>query len=322
VSTLLQSSPIENRPHTTILGLTGRLRARADTLVRGLILNQSGRRATIMRKAFFDAAKLVSPSIAMQRDGVWYYVDTHDQVISRATFAYGSYEEDVMARALGILEAHGHAITGRTFVDVGANIGTSTIAAILHFGARDAIAIEAAPSNYRLLRCNVIANDLEERVRTVWGAASSHAGSGRLTLSSWNSGDHRVDPAESAAANGAESVQVPLVRLDDVVGGTYGDVGVVWVDTQGHEGSVLAGAPALLESDVPVIVEYWPHALRDSGGLELFHSLVEEHYDLVVDVRGSDDGGRNRPMAPSEVRRLEDVSLGLGLTDLVLMKRR
>jgi FkbM family methyltransferase len=315
------SSHLENRPHKLSGGLSARLRAWADTLVRGLILNEAGRRTTIMRKAFFDAAKLVSPSIAMQRDGVWYFVDTRDQVISRATFAYGSYEEDVMARALGILQAHGHTVAGRTFVDVGANIGTSTIAAIMRFGARDAIAIEAAPSNYRLLRCNVIANDLEERVRTVWGAASSHAGSGRLTLSSWNSGDHRVDSAESAAGNAAGSVDVPLVRLDDVVGRAYGDVGVVWVDTQGHEASVLTGAPALLESDVPVIVEYWPHALRDSGGLELFHSLVQEHYDLVVDVRGAEDGGHTA-IAPSEVRGLEDLYLGRGLTDLVLMKRR
>jgi FkbM family methyltransferase len=307
-------------------GYPARIRALGETLIRGLVLNNDGRRSTIMRKAFFDAAKVATPSIAVHRNGIWYYVDTRDHVVGRATFAEGSYESDVMADALGILAAHGHSLQGRTFVDVGANIGTSTITALTSFGARDAIAIEPAPSNYRLLRCNVIANDLEERVRTVWGGASAEPGVGALTLSSWNSGDHRLNLGngqDAATTAGERSVEVPVVRLDDILSGhgvDHGEVGLVWLDTQGHEGFVLAGAPALMASGVPVITEYWPHGLRGSDGLELFHSLVEENYDVVVDVREAADTTGRGTISARAVRELEARYSGSSFTDLVLLK--
>jgi len=34
------------------------------------------------------------------------------------------------------------------------------------------------------------------------------------------------------------------------------ELGLVWLDVQGHEGEVLAGARTLLESRVPVVMEY------------------------------------------------------------------
>ena len=65
---------------------------------------------------------------------------------------------------------------GRSFVDVGANIGTTTIPALLSHGFETAVAIEPEPENVRVLRMNVLLNDLEDRVD---GAARGRLERGR-----------------------------------------------------------------------------------------------------------------------------------------------
>ena len=59
-------------------------------------------------------------------------------------------------------------------------------------GAEDALAIEPEPDNFRLLKCNVVANDLEAKVRTVQRAISDVSGPAFLELSKTNSGDHQL----------------------------------------------------------------------------------------------------------------------------------
>lgn len=305
-----------------------RLLELSETLINGIVLNREGRRATIVRKAFYELAGSVTPSVAVQYDGRWYYVHTRDRPVGRATFATGPYESNVMADALRILQQHGRTLRGRTFVDVGANIGTSTIEALSVFGARDGLAVEPEPKNFRLLRCNLVANDLDDRVRTVCAAASASSGTGRLTVSDWNSGDHRLgqDTLRAGQANrGEHSIEVPLRRLDDLIveaGIDLDDIGVVWIDAQGHEGHILKGAPALLRSGVPVIAEYWPYQLRRTGGLQLLHSLIAEHYDLVIDVRDQ-SGGKANVLAAIDVHELEAryPAPKATATDIILLKK-
>ena len=311
------------------MGVSGTRAARVARLVarlvRGLILNRDGGRRLILRLAFFDLARWLTPSVAVQSDGLWYYVDTRDRLVGRYTFATGSFELDVMADALALLERLGHPLHGRTFVDVGANIGTSTIASVARFGARNAFAVEPEPGNVRLLRCNAIANGVDQDVRVVQAAASAGEGNGWLELQPGNSGDNRVqlEQRDSQAVNGAQTIKVPLRRLDDLLtegGVELSEVGVVWIDTQGHEGHVFAGAPQLLESTVPVIAEYWPYGLKLGGDLDLFHSLVAAHYDYVIDARELVPGHEPHRIPASDVATLRERYPDPTFTDLILLK--
>ena len=304
-----------------------RLVRTADTVAIGLILNRDGRRQIILRKAFFDLARYATPVVVAERGDLTYYVSTRDRVVSRQTFAAGAYDEEVMANALALLQRYGHSLRGRTFVDIGANLGTSTLPALIRFGARDALAVEPEPHNFELLRCNVIANGLEDRVRTVCAAASDTTGTGQLGLSRWNSGDHRVwiqhESVPPDQSTGRETINVDVRTLDDLLDEQNIDlsqIGVVWMDCQGHEGQVLKGAERLMASTVPVITEYWPYGLRLAGGLELFHTLVARSYDLVIDVRKLASGEAESHMPASEVRSLVGRYTGREFTDLILLK--
>lgn len=283
----------------------------------------------VIRKAMFSAAHLVSPVILTRSGGISYYVNTHDSAVSRQVFAAGSYDEGVMSSAMAMLDLVGHPLRGRTFVDVGANIGTSTIPAVATYGASRAIALEPDPFNYQLLGCNVLINGLEERVKTVRVAASDHDGRGLLVRSSWNSGDHRVTPVGvdvPSEPDAAGTIEITLQRLDDVLAehtSGLGEIGVVWIDCQGHEGYILAGAPALTASDVPIVCEYWPYGLRRTANLDLFHELVADRYAWVVDI-GEAATGRGDPhyRLAADVADLEVEYPDAAFTDLLLLKHR
>jgi hypothetical protein len=116
------------------------------------------------------------------------------------------------------------------------------------------------------------------------------------------------------------TIKVQQVRLDDLLVELkvdVRDVGLVWIDTQGHEGHVLEGAKAVLRSQVPVVLEYWPYGLQRAGGLDLLHSIIAENYSTVIDL--------SPPRTTTSDYRAQDMNqvaakYESGLTDLLLIK--
>ncbi|HVL04098.1 MAG TPA: FkbM family methyltransferase [Acidimicrobiales bacterium] len=296
-----------------------------------LVINYRGQRRTVLRQEIFDLVGRVSPVIAIDSDSTRYLVSTRDRGLSRTVFGLGSYEQDVMGHTITLAEKHiGRVplLAGRTFVDIGANIGTSTVPALTVFGAADAVAIEPDADNYKLLRCNLIVNDLEDRARTVRAAVSDREGTGVLELDGGSWGDHRVRiwadaPDGQFRESSRPTVSVPLTRFDDVARELPIDldnVGLVWMDVQGHEGHVLAGASSLLARDIPVAMEYWPYGLRRAQGLTLLHDLIRGAYRTVVDVRASMTGSGPAEVPASQVHTLSERYDGEAYTDLLLLK--
>lgn len=282
-------------------------------------LNRNDERDAVLRAWVFDLAAKFSPLIGVERDGMRYVVSTQDRGVGRDTFIAGEFDAAVMAEVIEIAEqAVGRQplLAGRTFIDIGANIGTTTIPALLRFGARDAIAFEPVPENVRLLRCNVIANAVDDRVRVMPMALSDTTGAAGVALSADNWGDHRVKAGSTTG-----DLTVPLARFDDVaaaLGVDLRDVGLVWIDTQGHEGHVLRGASSLLDSDVPVCIEYWPFGLREAGGFDLLHELVASSYRTVIDARAA---GGPASLPATELATFAPRYPGpADFTDLVLLK--
>lgn len=293
-------------------------------------LNLKGERRAVGRQFAFDVLGRFTPVVAVDRGGIRYLLNTADKVISRKTFGWGNFEQDIMEEGLKLLEAaFGRScVEGRHFVDVGANIGVTTIPAVKLFGAARAHAFEPDPANYALLQGNVAANGLEAEVAASRVAVSDVPGVALLELSGLNSGDHRVRSL-SASDQGAfgeatrTTIEIPVTTLDVYLHENKlppQDVGVVWIDVQGHEGHVLAGASALVGAGTPVICEYWPYGLRRAGGLSMFHDLVAGEYGRIIDVRQSSHGRIIERPAKS-VLDLAAVYDGPDThTDLILMK--
>lgn len=284
----------------------------------------------LARMAVLRAAPLVTPLIAVDWNEVRLILDTRDRVIAPWTFALGPFSAVVVERALSAMAAHGHGgIRDRTVLEVGANTGTETVSFIARHGAQSVIAIEPAPRNVELLRLNIAVNKLEDRVRVLPIALSDVDGTVTFELAAHNSGDHRVrvNGAEGtrdlAVEHERDVIDVPAQRLDTLVGEglQLSDVALAWLDAQGHEGQILAGASALLDARIPVVTEYWPYGLRRAGGLEGFNALVAERGYQVLNL----DRDRPSSIPADQLSSFADAQLSRNpleaSTDLLLLPR-
>src|SRR6266581_2589906 len=129
-----------------------------------------------------------------------------DAMFSRAYFAYKRFEDQHAA----LIGAHPELFRGGNVIDVGANIGYTTVlfARAIDDGFK-AFALEPEQENFARLDRNLQRYHVADRVvarRVAAGASSSAIG---LRVNPEHHGDHQVDPSGSS---------VPLVSLDEFSG--------------------------------------------------------------------------------------------------------
>lgn len=156
-----------------------------------------------------------------------------------------SYEPSTAAALLSLFEAAGD---GFVFFDVGANIGLYASMAAALFEPSSVVAFEPMPPIAEVATAIATANGLAVRVECC--AASDTDGFADLHVSPVADTSNSLNPA---FRKGAETVRVPLVRLDDVVAsGPTPDV--IKIDVETHEAAVLRGARRTLETHRPALV--------------------------------------------------------------------
>jgi FkbM family methyltransferase len=275
------------------------MRTRLITLKLAL-QNRNGEREVLMRTLLFRLARRYTPLIGVNAREMRCIVSTRESAgVGLFTFVHRGFEEDVMSRTFGELgKRRGLAsLRGVTVLEVGANIGTETVAMLVRHGAARVVAVEPDVENARLLRANLALNGVEDRAEVHELALSDVDETLLLERSAANWGDHRIrvtNPEGPALADeeSRTTVAVQARRLDTLVEDGTIDldaVQLVWMDVQGHEGHMLAGAERLAAAGIPVVTEYWPYGLARSGGLDRFHSLVAQRYKSVVDIKGAAD---------------------------------
>jgi FkbM family methyltransferase len=177
---------------------------------------------------------------------------------------------------------------GDCVIDVGANIGSLTLAAALTVGPTGrVVAMEPHPRTCKHLRDNLSLNGIEHvDVHNV--ACGNRRGHIRFS-------DNRSDE-QNRVEDGADLVDgtvidVALMRLDDLVG-SVGGVALLKIDVEGYEKQVLEGATQLLKRTEAVLFESWEghssrygYATSDvlsvlrTYGFEVFH--VGDEFDLM-----------------------------------------
>lgn len=223
-----------------------------------------------------------------------------DWVIGRQLYVERSYELDTVDAALGLLRREGYLTPpGKgVLLDVGANVGMTCIGMLKQGYFESALAFEPAPRTYQLLEINVRQNGMSDRIRLFPFALSEKDATVELALSSNNSGDHRVrlspQPAPSRES-GRSAVRITAKTLDHVLesNGTLlgdGDIRLIWADVQGHEGQFLKGARRLLSRGIPVVNEFWPNAILQSGMSQAdYCSVASELFTHFYVLLHSDD---------------------------------
>jgi FkbM family methyltransferase len=185
------------------------------------------------------------------------------------------------------------AISNGTMLDIGANIGlTSVIRAVL--GDVDVVyAAEPAPDNFACLVRSVIDNGLSGVVLPDRVAISDRDGTATLRLSG-SIGGH--------ALNARAGVGVKTMRLDSWVkhlGVDAETVRYVKIDTQGHEGHVLDGAPELRgRRGIVWQLEFSPAHLQKAGRQpETLIAQMQAIFSHFIDLNPRAPGARLRPIA-------------------------
>jgi FkbM family methyltransferase len=287
----------------------------------------------LVRRVAWQLLKPLTPIVAVDREGHRILVSTRDDVIGRRLFAYPSRQEldiEWAFQALRSIPAVADALHDYTVVEIGANIGSHTVDMLRTRGAQRVVAIEPDPDNCRLLRHNLLENGVADRVQTLELALSEQPGVVQLELSSFNTGDHRVRVAAAASGDpeaDRRTIDVRAASLDSLADAgeiDFGNVDLVWMDAQGHEGHILRGGSKLLASSIPVVTEYWPYGLRRAGGLDTFHELIAANYSHFIDLNSPAADGRARVLPAYSLPALEAEygwSGEEGSTDLVLSRQ-
>ena len=276
--------------------MTPRLR----NLVR-IARDSNGARGEALRVWFFRLAGRVTPMLGVEHAGLRLVVSTGETAgVGFYTFVHGGYEEQTIERLLAALERRLglSSLRGLTVLEVGSNIGTETVSMLGRHGAARVVAIEPDPDNARFLRANLALNGLEGRAKVLELALSDVDAKLRLERSPDNWGDHRIRVASPtgpslSVEHERTTVEVPARTLDSLIEAGDVDVGtldLVWMDVQGHEAHVLAGAERLVDAGIPIVTEYWPYGLNRVGALERFHRLVVERHDEILDLRPNQPG--------------------------------
>lgn len=285
------------------------IRVRLKNLVR-LVRNTGEARREAVRSHAFNQAHRLTPLVGVEHDGVRFVVSTHERVVALHTFVSGSFDEDTVEAMLTALEQHAGITTlnGLSVLEVGANIGTIAASLLVRHGVERMVAVEPDAENVRLLRANLALNGIQDRVEVHQIALSDTDGTLVLESSIDNCGDHRIRVAEPHGPDLHDegqraTTEIPARRLDSLVDAgeiDLDDIDLVWMDAQGHEAHVLAGAGHLAAAGTPIVTEYWPYGLSRAGALDRFHALVAERYSIVVDLR--------EPTVALDAKRIADVA--------------
>ncbi len=215
-------------------------------------------------------------------------ISTRDHGIAAHLFRERQYEYHSSLRALRFLKTTGFVPReNATMMDIGANIGIISIGLLLADEIHSAVAIEPEPANFDLLVRNVKQNGLSERMVCLQTAVGDTESTLTMELCPTNPGDHRIrltptgDATERLDESSRRTIQVrslPLqqvLELPDVSDSAMAMPSLVWIDVQGYEGYVFAGAQDLLSSGIPTVSEIWPYGILRAGmSLEQFTSVV------------------------------------------------
>jgi len=227
--------------------------------------------------------------------GCNFLLHSNDTAASRRIFIGLDDEYLKAVKAIDwVKEIKGYQITN--LVDVGANLGHVCIPLIAKGAVKIAVAFEPDPKNFKTLQCNLLMNGIADKVVAVNSALGEFPDE-TLTLefSDDNHGDHRIRVSNRNGFYNESQRKSMLVRSTnfDTVRNNQElmrpsqeglSALLIWIDVQGYEGAVVAGAVRALEKRPAIVLEFWPYGLERTNNFDkLLRNIktYEGFYDLA-----------------------------------------
>lgn len=241
---------------------------------------------------FFQINNL--PIFAMRGGiGDYYIFDIEDRIIPFDMCLKGvTWASDEMELFVSLCkEKYGYDINdGGVFLDIGANIGTTSIWMDKKAkGALEIHAFEAVPSTYRLLKANGALNGDHIIPHNV--ALSNAEQELSMFIFPDNNGRNQVVSRENADRFTNEIIKVKAYNLDDYLereGINYDDIKYIWMDVEGHEPNIIEGMQKLLSHHrIPIFMEFSPDSIC-SEQVKVLQGILENIYEKAIAVSTKD----------------------------------
>ena len=207
-----------------------------------------------------------------------------NELISEKIFIDGSFEFLAFERTIAIIKKFNKL---NTLVDIGANIGTTSIPALTKGIFKNAIVIEPEIKNFRILMSNIYLNNLEKRI-TAHNLALTDKENSLLYLEIFkkgNNGKHKISK-ENLTDKKFDSENIQKAKgntLDKIAPNITREDSLIWMDAEGYEGIILKGANSTIAKRIPLVVEFDPVMMSDYHSFSHF-KLLFPHYSVFYDL--------------------------------------
>ena len=205
------------------------------------------------------------------------------------------------------------------FFDLGANIGTTGVYFIKKFAPNlKLLAFEPDPENFKLLRTNLILNDMEDKTFAVNYGLGDKFDEMTMYRDLVNPGHNNLtEPKDNVLTETVKIIPLDSYLAENKIAAS--EVKYIWIDTEGFEPQVLLGAKNLLrENPAPIFMECNLRAWDNSGCFEDMMTLLAEGYSHFVHITGN--GGTLYPL--EVLRTLERPNNPLGqIGDIFLIRK-
>lgn len=250
------------------------------------LLNPNGGGQAAYRLLTFNTARQLNYYMSCTtHDGLHYVATSKDDTILGTMYLRRrTWSEDSM-RLFKMLTDKFYNIDDSEglFLDLGANIGTTGIYFLKKLTPKlKLLAFEPDPENYKLLRTNLILNDLYEK----------------SVLENYGLGDEETEmtmyraPLNPGAnglfgdKNNPNQEIVKITPLDKYFAENKlnaKDVKFIWIDTEGFEAQVLLGMKNILtENPAPIFMEFNPQSWNKAGYFDKMMELLKELYEGYI----------------------------------------
>lgn len=192
-----------------------------------------------------------------------------DRGIERKLYNQGVYEEGTLYCFEKILKK------GDVILDVGANIGLTTIRASKLIGDKGKVyAIEAMTSTFEILRFNILLNKLTN-VICVNEAFADYVGKAEIF--------HNLDINRGSASLYSDKkkggIEVEVNTLDEfVINHGINTIDFIKIDIEGAEYPMLMGASNFLKNNKPIICVEYSKEVKSNYASDLIFDVLKHKY--------------------------------------------
>ncbi len=250
------------------------------------------RRITIYKKRhyFFKTSQLLrnqgAEYGALNVSGLTYFYNLNDITVPLEMFECGkSFAADEIELFFELIKSnYGYEKKeGLVFLDIGANIGTTSVYVSKKYGM-EIISFEPSYDNYKMLEVNIRMNECLA-VTTERVGISDKEDSAMMEINETNHGNNRIVEKKTVAC-GDKYELVKTVSIDEYLKERkipYSRVGYIWMDIEGHEPYAIKGMKGVLgDHKIPIYMEFWNDRISNDNFIIMFEVLRQFYNTFYI----------------------------------------